>query len=46
VSAGRIFTESVRKGLPLPRLLLLLVIGLLALGTAACGSDDEDEPTA
>ena len=30
----------------MPRLLLLLVIGLLALGTAACGSDDEDEPTA
>jgi len=30
----------------LPRLLLLLVIGLLALGTAACGSDDEEEPTA
>jgi polar amino acid transport system substrate-binding protein len=29
----------------LPRLLLLLVIGLLAFGTAACGSDDEDEPS-
>jgi polar amino acid transport system substrate-binding protein len=28
----------------LPRLLLLLVIGLLALGTAACGSDDDEEP--
>jgi polar amino acid transport system substrate-binding protein len=30
----------------LPRLLLLLVIGLLALGTAACGSDDDEEPAA
>jgi polar amino acid transport system substrate-binding protein len=29
----------------LPRLLLLLVIGLLAFGTAACGSDDEEEPS-
>jgi polar amino acid transport system substrate-binding protein len=28
----------------LPRLLLLLVIGLLALGAAACGSDDDEEP--
>jgi polar amino acid transport system substrate-binding protein len=30
----------------LPRLILLLVIGLLALGTAACGSDDDEEPAA
>ena len=30
----------------MPRLLLLLVIGLLALGTAACGSDDEESPSA
>jgi polar amino acid transport system substrate-binding protein len=29
----------------LPRLLLLLVIGLLALGAAACSSDDEEEPS-
>ncbi len=29
----------------MPRLLLLLVIGLLALGTAACGSDDDEEPS-
>jgi polar amino acid transport system substrate-binding protein len=28
----------------LPRFLLLLVIGLLALGAAACGSDDDEEP--
>ena len=28
----------------MPRLLLLLVIGLLALGAAACGSDDDEEP--
>ena len=29
----------------MPRLLLLLVIGLLALGTAACGSDDDEPAT-
>jgi polar amino acid transport system substrate-binding protein len=28
----------------LPRLLLALLIGLLALGGAACGSDDDEEP--
>ena len=28
------------------RLLLLLLIGLLALGAAACGSDDEEQPSA
>ncbi len=30
----------------MPRLLLLFVIGLLALGTAACGSDDEEPSSA
>jgi polar amino acid transport system substrate-binding protein len=30
----------------LPRFLLVLLIGLLALTGAACGSDDEDEPPA
>jgi polar amino acid transport system substrate-binding protein len=37
-------TISARKGLPLPRLLLLLLIGVLAIGAAACGSDDGEEP--
>jgi polar amino acid transport system substrate-binding protein len=32
------------KGLTVHRLLLLLLIGSLALGAAACGSDDEDQP--
>ena len=31
---------------PLPRYLLALLIGLLALGGAACGSDDDEEPAA
>ncbi len=30
----------------MPRYLLALLIGLLALGGAACGSDDDDEPAA
>jgi polar amino acid transport system substrate-binding protein len=30
----------------LPRFILLLVIGLLAFGTAACGSDDDDDSAA
>ncbi len=28
----------------MPRILLVLLIGLLALGSAACGSDDDEEP--
>jgi polar amino acid transport system substrate-binding protein len=30
----------------LPRLLILLLLGVLALGTAACGSDDDEEAPA